>query len=182
VELLQFFANLLQGFTSWFPRPYLVNVTERAVLFRRGQPPILKDPGFHWNTPLFSTYERYSLLRDPVKFPAATLPTKDGKAIAIGFVIVWHIEPEDVVKAATTADDLEAMIGEIGESLLPPLVLQHTFEELLERVQGSRGMKTVNATLTEDAQNLLEEYGVTIDSARVNFLAPTRVLRLLQGN
>ncbi len=181
MELLQFFANLLQGLTSWFPRPYLVNVTERAVLFRRGKPPVLKDPGFHWYTPLFSDYETYSLLKDPCTFDPAVLPTKEGRPVSIGFVIVWHIEPEDIIRAATSTNDTEEMIGEIGESLLPPLVLQHTFDELLERVRGSRGMKTVNATLTEEAQDLLAEYGVTIDYARVNFLAPTRVLRLLQG-
>lgn len=166
---------------SWLPRPYLVNVTERGVLFRRGRPPILKAPGFRWHTPLFSTVERYSILKDASAFEPAVLPTKEGKPVAVGFVIVWHIDPCNVVTAATTTDDLDEMVGEIGESLLPPLVLGFSFDELLERVRGARGMTTVNASLKNDAQELLEPYGVTVDSARVNFLAPVRVLRLLQG-
>lgn len=179
--IFQVLGELVRLLLSWLPRPYLVNVTERAVLFRRGRPPILKGPGFRWHTPLFSTYERYSLLRDPVKFAPAILPTRDGKPVAIGFVIVWHIEPKDVVTAATTTSDLEEMIGEVSESLLPPLVLQHSFDELLGRVRGGRNLKTVNESLTEESQALLEPYGVTVDSARINFLAPSRVFRLLMG-
>lgn len=181
MELLQLIAQFLEGITSWLPRPYLVNVTERVVRFRTGKAPRLVSPGFRWYTPLFSTIERYSLLKDAVEFQPVVLPTRDGKPVAVGFVIVWHIGPDDVVKAATTTDDLVAMIGEIGESLLPGLVLGYTFEELLERVRGGRNLRTVNDALAAEAQDLLEPYGVTVYSARVNFLAPARVFRLLQG-
>lgn len=177
--IFQVLGELVRLLLSWLPRPYLVNVTERAVLFRRGRPPILKGPGFRWHTPLFSTYEVYSVLKDAAEFDPVVLPTRDGKPVAIGFVIVWHIEPGDVVTAATTTDDLEAIIGELGESLLPPLVLGFGYDELLERVRGARGMTTINASLTVESQELLSEYGVTVDSARVNFLASVRVFKLL---
>lgn len=179
MELLQFFANLLQGLTSWFPRPYLVNVTERAVLFRRGRDPILKPPGFRWYTPLFSSVETFSILKDATEFEPVVLPTRDGKALAVGFVVIWHLEATDVITASTTVDSLEAMIGEIGESLLPPLVLAHTYEELAARIRGDRGMVTVNRKLTEDAQALLDEYGITVDSARINTLAPARIFKIV---
>ena len=182
MELLQLLAQFLQGITSWLPRPYLVNVTERSVRFRRGTEAQLVEPGFHVNVPLFSTIENFSLLKDAVEFEPVVLPTKDGKTVAVGFVIVWHIKAKDVVKAATTTDNLVAMIGEIGESLLPALILANTYEELLDRVRGGRNLKTVNQTLTEDAQSLLEEFGVTVDSARINFgPVQTRVLRHIHG-
>ncbi len=181
MQLFELLANLLQGLFAWLPRPYLVNVTERGVLFRRGQPPILKDPGFRWNTPLCSTYEVFSLLKAATEFPPVVLPTRDGKTISVGFVIVWHLNPEDVIKAATTTDDLEEMIGEIGESLLPPLVLAHTYAELCSRIRGDRGQDTVNSKLTVEAQALLEEFGITVDSARINTLAPARVFKLINS-
>jgi regulator of protease activity HflC (stomatin/prohibitin superfamily) len=179
MELLQFFANLLQGVTSWFPRPYLVNVTERCVLFRRGRPPILKGPGFRWYTPLFSSIEVFSILKDATEFEPVVLPTRDGKTVSVGFVIVWHLAPEDVITAATTTDDLETMVGEIGESLLPPLVLGHTYEELATRIRGDRGATTINEKLSEEAQALLDEFGITVDSARINTLAPARVFKII---
>jgi regulator of protease activity HflC (stomatin/prohibitin superfamily) len=179
MELFQLIANFLQGITSWLPRPYLVNVTERAVRFRRGEEPVLVEPGFRWFTPLFSSVEAYSLLKDAVEFEPVVLPTKDGKTLGVGFVVVWHLEPEDVLAAATTTDDLTSMIGELGESLLPPIVLSLSATELVERMRGDRGMRTVNSRLKEEAQVLLEEYGVTVDSARLNFVSPARTIRLL---
>ena len=87
MQLFELLANLLQGLFAWLPRPYLVNVTERAVLFRRGQEPILKNPGFRWHTPLFSDYELFSILKDATEFEPVVLPTRDSRALAVGFVI-----------------------------------------------------------------------------------------------
>ncbi len=182
MELLQLLAQFLQGITSWLPRPYLVNVTQRSVRFRRGTEAALVEPGFHVNVPLFSTIEDFSLLKDATEFEPVVLPTKDGKTVAIGFVIVWHIDEDNVVRAATSTDDLVGMIGEVGESLLPPLVLMHTYDEILDRVRGGRNLKTVNESLMEDAQDLLREFGVTVDTARINFgPVQTRVTRHLHG-
>jgi hypothetical protein len=123
-------------------------------------------------------------MRGANEFAPVVLPTNDNKTIAIGFVLVWHIEPNDVITAATTTDDLECMAGEVGESLLPPLVMANSWSELFARVSstGPRRLKTVNASLLEDAQKLLSPYGITVDTARVNFLAPTRVFNLLSAS
>lgn len=179
MELFALLADFLKGITAWLPRPFLVNVTQRAVRFRRGQDAALVEPGFRWYTPLFSSVEVYSILQDATEFDPVVLPTSDNKPLAVGFVILWHLEPEDVVTAATSVDDLEAIVGEVGESLLPPLILAHTAAELAKRIRGDRGAITINKKLTEDAQTLLEPYGVTVDSARINTLAPARTIRLI---
>jgi len=124
-----------------------------------------------------SSYERISILKDATEFEPVVLPTEDGKTIAIGFVIVWHIRPDNVIRSVTTSDDITAMVGEVGESLLPPLVMQYSFSELQKRIRGGRNLITVNDSLTQSAQDMLEEYGVTVDRARINFLAPARVLK-----
>jgi len=170
---------MLQGLTAWFPRPFLVNVTQRAVRFRRGLEPVLVEPGFRFYTPLFTSIELYSTLKDAVEFDPVVLPTKDGKSMAVGFVIIWHLEPEDVITAATTTDSLVDIIGEMGESLLPAILLAHTAEELAARIRGDKGRKTINAQLMTEAQDLLEPYGITVDSARVNTLAPARVFKVI---
>jgi regulator of protease activity HflC (stomatin/prohibitin superfamily) len=166
MELAALIAEFLKGITSWFPRPFLINVTERGVLFRRGCDPILLEPGFHWHTPLFSTYERFSVLRDATPFPAVCLPTKDDKHLAVGFVVVWHLKPEDVITAATTTGDLEAMVREVGESLLPAVVLSHSKHELAERIRGDNRKVTINSKLIRDAQDLLSPYGVTVEEKK----------------
>jgi len=179
MELAALLSSFLQGLTAWLPRVVLVNVTQRAVRFRRGQEPVLLEPGFHWYLPLTTTVELTSILLDASEFKPTVLPTSDGKTVAIGFVIVWKIDPKNVIKAATTCDSPEGMIGEQGESLLPEIVAGHSNDELLARIRGDRGMKTINSKLTADASSLLGEYGLTVVSARVNFLAPTKVFRLL---
>lgn len=179
MELFQLIAAFLQHLASWIPRPFLVNVTERAVRFRMGMEPRVVEPGLHLQVPLFSTVEYYSLLKDAYEFAPTVLVTKDLRVVSVGFVIVWHIKAEDVISAATTVDDLSRMIGEVGESLLPPLLLAHTFDELVDRVRGGRGLKPFNYFLTETADDLLTQYGVTVDYARINFLAPSRVFKLI---
>lgn len=181
MNLLDAIARLFEYITSWLPRPFLINVTQRGVRFRMGKPPILLEPGFHIKVPLVSTVEEFSLLKDATEFEPIVLPTKDGKPVAIGFVIIWHIDPENVIKAATTTDSLTAMVGEIGESLLPPLVMQYDWETLLARIRGGGNLKTIDEFLTADAQAMLEEYGVTVDRARINFLSPARVLKLISN-
>jgi regulator of protease activity HflC (stomatin/prohibitin superfamily) len=181
LELVQFITSVLQGLTSWLPRILLVNVTERAVKFVRGKEPIFLEPGLHWWLPLTTTCEKFSILRDATEFEPVVVPDRDGKPIAIGFAVIWHIAPEDTVKAATTTDDHMAMVGEVGESLLPPLVLQYSFSELMDRIRGGRNMKTINDMLTEEAKGLLSEYGITVDRCRINFTAPARVFKVI-GN
>ena len=41
-------GQLISYLSSWIPRPFLVNVTQRAVRFRRGNEPALLEPGLHW--------------------------------------------------------------------------------------------------------------------------------------
>jgi len=180
MELLQFFTNILQGLTSWFPRIVLVNVTERGVKFVRGKDAKLLKPGLHWWLPLTTTVERYTILKDATEFEPVVLPDSKGKPIAIGFTMIWRIEPDNVVLAATTIDDHTAMVGEIGESLLPPLVLQYDFDGLLNRIRGGRNMKTINDMLTEEARTALVEYGITVDRCRINFVSPARVFKLIK--
>jgi hypothetical protein len=163
LELVQFITNLLQGLTSWLPRVLLVNVTERGVKFVRGKDPVLLTPGMYWYLPLTTTVGTYSILRDATEFEPVVVPDKDGKPI----------------EAATTTDDLTAMVGEIGESLLPPIILQYTFKQLMDRIRGGRNMKTISDMLTEEATSLLSEYGITVDRCRINFVAPARVYKVI---
>ena len=179
MELVQFITNLLQGLTSWLPRVLLVNVTERGVKFVRGKDPVLLTPGMYWYLPLTTTVGTYSVLRDATEFEPVVVPDKDGKPIAVGFAVIWHLAPDDVIKAATTTDDLTAMVGEIGESLLPPIILQYTFNQLMDRIRGGRNMKTISDMLTEEATSLLSEYGITVDRCRINFVAPARVYKVI---
>jgi regulator of protease activity HflC (stomatin/prohibitin superfamily) len=156
-----------------------VNVNERAVKFVRGKDPIFLEPGLHWWLPLTTTCEKFSVLKDATEFEPVVVPDRNGKPIAIGFAVIWHIAAEDTIKAATTTDDHTAMVGEIGESLLPPLVLRYSFDELRARIRGGGNMKTINDMLTEEARGLLSEYGITVDRCRINFVSPARVLKLI---
>jgi regulator of protease activity HflC (stomatin/prohibitin superfamily) len=177
--VLELLAGFVEQITAWLPRPFLVNVTERGVRFRRGQDPTVVDPGLRCKVPISSTVEVVSLLRDTSEFPPVTLTTKDGITVALGIVIVWAID--DPLKAVTTTDDLVAMVGDVGESLLPEIVLAMTWEEVLAAAANRNGREwSLNRRLAADAQRLLDEYGVRVISARVNSLARARVLRLIQ--
>ena len=158
-----------------------MSVTQRGVKFIRGKEPIFLEPGLHWWLPLTTTIEVQSILKDATEFEPVVVPDKDGKPIAIGFAVIWHIAAKDTIKALTTTDDHTAMVGEVGESLLPPLVLQYSFSELCDRIRGGRNMKTINDMLTEEARIVLSEYGITVDRCRINFVAPTRVFKVISN-
>jgi regulator of protease activity HflC (stomatin/prohibitin superfamily) len=174
-------GEILKLLLSWVPQPVLINVTQRGVRFRLGRDPIYLKPGLWWTVPLFSTIEVVSVLDDATEYEPVVLTTSDDKSVAIGFVTVWCVEPDNVIKSQTTTDDLGAMVGELGESLLPAIVLNYTFEQLLERIRGARGQKKFDLILHEGAQERLEHYGITVRSCRINFVSKSRVFKLIQS-
>jgi hypothetical protein len=179
VEFLELIAKFFEHLTAWLPRPFLVNVTERGVRFRRGQEAKLVKPGLRAKVPLSSTVEVFSLLKDATRFEPTTLMTKGDKEVSIGWTCIWAVE--DPILAATTTDDLTAMVEEVGESILPPVVMNYTVEELRDAVANVNGREwSVNRRLTTEAQKVLTDYGVRVHQARVNFIARTRVFKLLQ--
>lgn len=179
-ELFGWFSDFVYWAASWLPRPAQVDVTEGAVLFTRGQEPKVCKHGLVWWVPALQRLEQYSVLQDAYEFRPVFLVTKDGKAVAVGFSLLWSIE--DILLACTTCDDFQSIVKEMGESLLPELVVGHTYEELLSSLRPEGRAWSFNRQLTSSAQALLKPYGLRVHSARINNVAPCRVVRVIQND
>ena len=69
---------------------------------------MLVNPGLYAEVPLYERWEDYSILWDASEFRPCVLVTKDGREVAVGFVLIWRVaEP---LTAATTIDEAEAMV------------------------------------------------------------------------
>jgi regulator of protease activity HflC (stomatin/prohibitin superfamily) len=174
MNLLEIVAQFFQYVTAWIPRPRHVVSVERHVRWRFGNEPTLIGPGLYAEVPLFERWEAYSVLWDANEFRPCVLVTADGREVAVGFVLIWRIaEP---LTTATTIDDAEAMVGEVGESLLPDVISAHNWADLM----GST--KKANQQLKTEANRLLREYGLEVKKARINNLARCRVHRVIQND
>lgn len=178
-SLFGWFSELVRNLASWIPRPELIDVTRGAVIFTRARQPKVVGPGLVWHVPAVQRLEHYSTLADAYEFRPCTLTTKDGVCVALGFALVWSIE--DILLACTTCDDFHRIIKEMGESILPELVIGHTWDELLASLGPEAVGWSFNRKLKSAAGSLLKTYGMRVHSARVNNVARCRVLRVI-GN
>lgn len=180
-SLLGWFSEFVHYMASWAPRPSLIDATEAAVLFTRGKPGHKVGPGLVWWVPAFQKLEQYSALQDAYEFRPCVLTTKDGVSVALGFALIWSIE--DILLACTTCDSFAEIVREMGESILPEIVVGHTWDELLAALANSDEHKgwSLNRQLKSASVGMLKPYGLRVHQCRINNIAKCRVVRVIQN-
>ena len=167
MELLQFIANLLQGITSWFPRPVYCPISQADVVWTGKRDPVVKQ-GLWVHVPLFQEKERIDLRDQPIEFEPKTVWTKDGKTVAVGMVVIWFVE--DALLCGTTVDEVDSLVPRSGESVLPETVGAFVLNDFKRKAIGGEGREWAFDTHLRTALSaLVKPYGVGIRMARLNF-------------
>lgn len=163
---------------AFVPRPYLVVSTHRAVRYRRGRKPVLVMPGLRWYWPLTTLVKVINITLRAQEFRSHVYTTKDGKSIAVAYTMVYLVS--NPVKADSSCDNYEQTLGEIGESILSPVIASSTLQELLDQLADDTEECGFNATVTTVARKMAKRFGVRVTYCRVHTFAATRVIKLLQ--
>ena len=160
------------------PRPYLIISTHRAVRYRRGRKPVLVMPGVRWYWPLTTMVKVINITLRAEEFKSRVYTTKDAKSVALAYTMVYRVS--NPVKADSSCDNYEQTIGELGESVLLPIVASNTLQELLDELAKDLEECGLNATFTATARKMARRFGVRVMYCRVHTFASTRVFKLLQ--
>lgn len=167
MSLLELLAHFLEQLFCWLPRPLYCPKYEAIVMWTGKRDPTVKQ-GLMLYIPLFQDHERIDLREFPTEFEPKVLWTKDGKEVAVGMVVLWHVL--DPLHCGERMAEVNNLVSKIGESILPELVGRFTLDEFKRKAAGGEGREWAFDQHLKTALNqLLEYYGIIADKARLNF-------------
>ena len=172
--VLGWIGDIIAYIGSFLPHYFVVSQFEEVVLLPYGKPKLVKM-GFHWYIPAWTPLLRMLIVAQTQDFKTGISMTNDLKPVAADFSMMFKVT--DVTKAVMTCDNIVQTIGELGQSVISPVVAAHTLQELKDMLVSGGLTKR----LTKDANKLLKEWGVDVISCRVNNLAPARVIYLVNA-
>jgi len=155
---LGWIGDLVRYFARLVPRLQLVRITERAVKFRRHKA-LEVGPGLHWWWPVTTEMDVYPVVRQIVSLEQQMIQTDEGKTIVVDGVIVYSIS--DLYTFCVENHDAEENMAELAQAGMRKAVLSTPFDEI------NAGRAKFDNRLTREAQKSLQDFGVEIESMRL---------------
>lgn len=143
-----------------------------GVLFSFGRAKKVLQPGFHPLVPVVQQV-RHQLVRSiTLDLPKQRVMTADELVYDVDANVVYRVE--DAIVAATAIDDVKQ-----GVLTVIPLLVQELLRE--QTRQTLTGRQALDHELIERARQKLARWGVTVETAGMSTIAPTRpTVRLTQ--
>jgi regulator of protease activity HflC (stomatin/prohibitin superfamily) len=164
------FSQVIEWFGSLIPRIKIVRATHAGVKFQRGKTIKLIQPGLIIYWPIVTEVDIIPVARQTHNLPTQCAVTKDRVPVSIGAVVVYRIK--DVVKALSRNWDFNDTINDITMTALMPVVLLHTYDELIAQI----GDESIQRVLTESVKKKLHRYGVAVASVGLTDFAKSMVV------
>lgn len=142
-----------------------VQTGQAGVLFVFGLPRKVLEPGFHPLIPLFQEVRKMPVRSVTIDLPPQRLASKDGLVFDVDATLVMRIS--DPVKATVEIDDLRAGCITVLTLAVADVIRSKTREEL-------GGRAALDAEIGVRVQHDLHRWGVTVEQAGLNTIAPTR--------
>lgn len=163
--LLGWLGQFVEFVFKFVPRVRVVPCNERGVRYIRGGKPTEVLPGITWYWPWCTTLTVHHASRCVLPIPAISVETKDGVAIAVGAILVYHIS--DVVTYDADNFNAEENLAEAATGLLRDAVSSLGWDQLrAEATDGTRLASMLRRRMEEP----LARYGVKVESCRPNDL------------
>jgi len=142
-----------------------VQTGQAGVLFAWGRPVKILEPGFHALIPLFQTVRVLPARSVTLAPPPQRVTTADGLVFDAEATLVFRIS--DPIKATVEVDDLRA-----GCLAALALAVAHVVGHKTRPQLAAKG--GLDGELRERVQETLTAWGVTVEQAGFNTIAPTR--------
>ena len=156
--VLAFFAFLRMWGTT-------VRTGYAGVLFSFGRAKKVLEPGFHPMIPVVQEVRKLPIRSLTLQLPPQRLTSQDGLVYDIDATLVMRIS--DPVKASTEIDDLRAGCITVLSLAVAEVIRTHSHEEL-----ATKG--ALDAEIAARVGHDLDRWGVTVEQAGLNTIAPTR--------
>src|SRR5882672_841138 len=170
---LAWVGQVAEWFGQFIPRVRNIRCTHRGVKFKRGRL-LLCQPGLTIYWPLTTDYFDYPVVRQAEELREQTLMTTDDKTIVVGGMLVHDIL--DLEKLLMTFQPVQT-IKDLALTAVHDVCCRLSLAELKE---GQR-RGTLDTKLKNEAQRVLDDYGVRVQKLMLTDLAPCRVLRVVQN-
>jgi regulator of protease activity HflC (stomatin/prohibitin superfamily) len=136
-----------------------------GVLFAFGRAKKVLEPGFHPMIPVVHEVRKLPVRSLTLDLPPQRLATADGLVYDIDATLVMRIS--DPVKATTQIDDLRAGCTAVLALAVAEVIRTKTREQLAAKA-------ALDAEIAVRVQADLDRWGVTVEQAGLNTIAPTR--------
>jgi regulator of protease activity HflC (stomatin/prohibitin superfamily) len=173
-EAFSWLGQLVEWIGQFIPRILQVNQLQGAVKFVRGKPGTALKSGMHVWWPLTTTLHTYPVARQAEELRGQTMVTVDDKVILVGGLIVYEVG--DIEKLVGHTFMPEQTVKDLTLTVVHDICCRMSWEDL----KGGQRRGTLDTRLKNEAQKVLEPYGVTVLKLMLTDLSPCRVLKLVQ--
>src|SRR5262245_55444172 len=143
-----------------------------GVLFSFGRAKKVLEPGFHPLIPIFQQVRHTPIRSVTMDLPRQRVATADGLVYDVHTNVVYRVV--DPITAATAIDDVRQ-----GILTMMPLLVHDILREQTRETLNAR--QRLDHELTERAREALARWGLTVETAGMSTIAPTRhTVRLTQ--
>jgi regulator of protease activity HflC (stomatin/prohibitin superfamily) len=163
-------GQLIEWLGSLIPRIKIVRATHAGIKFQRGKHIKLIEPGLIVYWPIITEVDIIPVARQTHNMPTQCAVTKDRVPVSVGGVVVYRIK--DVVKALSRNWDFTDTINDIAMTAIMPVILQHTYDELIVQIADG----SIQKVLTNSVKRQLHRYGVSVASVALTDFARSLVV------
>jgi regulator of protease activity HflC (stomatin/prohibitin superfamily) len=129
-----------------------------------------KTSGFHWANPFYARGTKVSLRAHNFNTDKVKVNDKRGNPIEIAAVVVWRVQ--DTAQATFDVEDYEQYVSVQSEAAVRHLASSYAYDQGEENEITLRsGAEEVAATLKAELQERLAKAGVSVEEARITYLA-----------
>lgn len=165
-------GQLIEWFGLFVPRILILDTTQGAVKFRRGNEVTELKSGIHVYWPIITIIKVWPIARQTIDLTAQTFETKDGKAVQVSGMIRYSVN--DVVALLTETYDPDNTIRDTGMAVLHDVLIQYTWEEIREGMVND----VLPKELVKEVQRELRVYGVKVWKVGIKDLVGTSVFKV----
>lgn len=173
---LAWIGQIADWVSRFIPRWVIIDTTERGLKWIKGSRVVVCEPGIHWVFPATTSFIRHPVARQTNNLKSQTISLRDDRTIIVGGIVVFEIK--DVEAAVANSYDIDDTIKDISLSAVHDVCCQLTWEEITEQQRSGE----LDRKLKTEARKELDKYGVRVLKMTLTDLAPTYVLKLVQGD
>jgi regulator of protease activity HflC (stomatin/prohibitin superfamily) len=138
---------------------------QAGVLFSWGRARKVLEPGFHPLIPVMQQVRHTPIRSVTLDLRPQRVSTADGLVYDVDATVIYHVE--DPIKALTSVDDVKRGVTNLVPLLVAELMRGQSLGMLSER-------SALDADLKTRAQEALGRWGLVVEQAGLNSIAPTR--------
>jgi regulator of protease activity HflC (stomatin/prohibitin superfamily) len=169
---LEKLIELVEKFLEFFRFCEVIDSYQCGVHLRKGKFLRRLEPGIRFQLPFYiDSFITETGVTQVYQGATQSLVTKDGKAVAVGAVITYHIHNPE--KALLEVHDVNTAICDACFATIAEQVAATTWDDIRTPAFAD--------DMTAACRKLGFKYGIEVERVRFNELAPLRTYRLITG-